>query len=426
MPIKKLKRKLSSQLFRNISWLGTSELLNRIFRFGVTILIARILSPYDYGLVAIISIVNEFINVFSLRGGIGSKIVQANETDVKSLCDTAYWMNWILCISLLILQCFAAFPIAWFYGDNNLILPICILSLGFLIQPFFDVHGALVTRENRLKIIALCNTSHSILSSILTVGMALLGMGIWAVVLPNLLTAPVWIVILRKNHPWRSPKHFTLKRWYEIFSFGRNILGVELLNKLRANLDYLLVGHFLGVQALGIYYFAFNAGLGISLSMISIICMALFPHLCAARNNLEQFKKRYFSSLKMIALIFVPLVLLQSILAPFYVPIVFGQKWVTAIPILILICLSALPRPFALTASQVLQAIDKTHIDLYWNLIFTVIFAVFLLVAVKEGIFWVAAAVLICHALVLPIFTILIIKYVFIQNPQLFFSSEKL
>jgi len=425
MFIKNVKQKLSSQLFRNISWLGGAELLNRIFRFGATILIARVLSPYDYGLVAIISIVNDFINVFSLRGGIGAKLIQADEADVEVLSNTAYWLNWMLCISLLIIQCLAAFPIAWFYGDNKLILPVCILALGFLIQPFFDVHGALILRENRLKIIALCNAMHSILGNILTIGMALSGMGIWAVVLPNLLTAPIWIIILHRNHSWRRPRYFTLERWYEIFSFGKNILGVELLNKLRANLDYLLVGRFLGVHELGIYYFAFNAGLGISLNVISIVCIALFPHLCAARGNLEQFKKRYFSSLKMIALIFVPLVLLQSSLAPFYVPIVFGQKWVTAIPVLVLICLSALPRPFALTASQVLQAVDKTHIDLYWNLIFTVIFAVFLLEAVRWGIFWVAAAVLICHVLVLPIFTVLVIRYVFVQNSQFLFSKEK-
>ncbi|MHC5831979.1 MAG: oligosaccharide flippase family protein, partial [Nostoc sp.] len=100
------------------------------------------------------------------------------------------------------------------------------------------------------------------------------------------------------------------------------------------NIDYLIIGRFLGINALGIYYFAFNAGLGISQNVINAFTSALFPHLCAARGDLKELKERYFSSLKFTAIIVVPLILLQSSLAPFYVPIVFGQKWVTAVPIL--------------------------------------------------------------------------------------------
>ena len=123
----------------------------------------------------------------------------------------------------------------------------------------------------------------------------------------------------------------------------------------------------MSIEALGIYYFAFNAGLGISLGIITSIKSALLPHLCNARDNLSQFRSRYFSSLKTIALVIVPMVLLQSSLAPIYLPIVFGDKWINAIPVLMLICLSAIPRPFADSASQLLLAVDKPEIDLIWN-----------------------------------------------------------
>ncbi|MEC4819485.1 MAG: lipopolysaccharide biosynthesis protein, partial [Scytonema sp. PMC 1069.18] len=111
-----------------------------------------------------------------------------------------------------------------------------------------------------------------------------------------------------------------------------------------------------------------------------------------------------------------PLVLLQSSLSRFYVPIIFGQKWLEAVPILIMVCLSAIPRPFAEAASLLLIAVDKGHITLYWNLIFTVIFALSLLVAVQWGVIWVAATVLIIHVLVLPIFTFWASKYVLEKN----------
>lgn len=412
MLISKLRHKLSGQYIRNIGWMGGAEFANRIFRLGTTVVISRAFTPYDYGLVAVVLTTNEIANVFTLRGGIGSKLIQASKEDVDILSDTAYWMNWIMCIALFIIQCLVAFPIAWFYGDNQVILPICVIAIVYLMLPLYAVQGALIFRENRLNIIALCNVSQSLIGSILTIIMALLGMGMWAIVLPIVLTNPLWVIIHLINHKWRPTKYFTLHRWREIAVFAVNLLGVEILNKLRANLDYLLVGRFLGIDVLGIYYFAFNAGIGISLNVINSLTWSLFPHLCEVRDNMAQFKKRYFDSLKTIAYIIIPLVLLQSTLAPFYVPIIFGEKWIKAIPILMIICLSAIPRPFAEAAGQLLQAIDKTHLNLYWNIIFSVIFAVCLLIAVKWGILWVAVSVLVSHLVALPIFSIWASKYV--------------
>jgi O-antigen/teichoic acid export membrane protein len=226
----------------------------------------------------------------------------------------------------------------------------------------------------------------------------------------------VWIVISYKNHSWRHPKVFKLERWKEITHFGSKLLGIDLLGRVRMYLDYLLVGRFLGIEALGLYFFAFNAGLGLSQSVIHSVTVALYPHLCAVRGDVEQLKKQFFGSLKTVALLLIPLVVLQTSLAQFYVPIVFGQKWITAIPILILICFSALPIALSRATSQLLQAVDKAHIDLYWNIIFTVIFAASLLVAMQGGIFWVAVAVLVSQAVAMPIFMVWVIRYVFAKN----------
>lgn len=414
--LNKLKQISSGQFVRNVGWLGGAELVNRIFRLGTTVTLARVFSEQDYGLMAIVYTVYDFASVFILRGGIGAKVVQADEQDVKTLCDTSYWLNWILCGAIFIIQCIAAFPIASFYGHKQIILPLCTSALIFLMLPLFLVHDALIQRENRLKITALCNATQSIFSNIIIVILSLLGMGVWAVVWSMVLTTPVWIIITWRNHPWRPPKSFTLERWQEITHFGKNLLGAELLNKLRMNLDYLIIGRFLGIQALGVYYFAFNAGYGITMNVINTFMSALFPYICAVREDSKQFKQRYFSSLKKISLIVVPLIVIQSLLAPLYVPIIFGKKWTAAVPVLIMICLSVIPRIFAWASSLLLNARNKTIINLYLNVIFTIVFAAAILFAVNWGIFWVAAAVLISHLLVLPAFTIWTHQYVFNEN----------
>jgi PST family polysaccharide transporter len=424
MLIHKLKQRLSSQFIRNVGWLGGAELVNRIFRLGTTVTLARMFSQQDYGIMAVVYTVLDFATVFTLRGGIGAKIVQADQEDVKTICDTCYWLNWILCSSIFIIQCLVAFPVAQFYGNSQLIWPLCTSALVYLMMPLYIVHNALIERENRLKVTAIANATQSILSNIMTVLLALLGMGIWAIVLPMVLTTPVWIVINWMNHAWRPPKSFKLDKWQDVTNFGKNLLLVGILNKLRGNLDYLLIGKFLGVEALGVYYFAFNAGLGISMNVINTFMSALFPHICAVRDDYQLFKQRYFSSLRKIAFIVIPIILLQSFLSPFYVPIIFGQKWVPAIPVLILICLSVIPRIFGWASSLLLNAIDKTDISLYINTTFTIVFSIAILIAVNWGIFWVAIAVLVSNLLVLNGFTIWIHRYVFNQNSHKFFIAK--
>jgi O-antigen/teichoic acid export membrane protein len=402
--VAKLKQKLSNQFIKNIGWLAGAELLNRVFRLAMTVILARSLSPYDYGVVAIVFTTIEFANLLTLRGGIGSKLVQVDEAELEELANTAYWLNWIICGAIFVLQCLAAFPIAWFYNNTQVILPICTVAIVYLILPISLVQTSLIQRQNKLKIFAIANAAGMGIGNSLAICFALSGWKAWSVIVPVVLSTPIWSVVYLKYCTWRPTGPITLARWRELLLFAKDPVGIEFLDKVRANLDYLIIGRFLGVEALGIYYFAFNAGLGISLNIMSMICTALFPHLCEARDNLRLLKEKYFSSLKTIGVFFIPLVLLQSGLAPIYVPIVFGQRWTNAIPILI--CLSALFRPFSSAAAQLLLTVGKGQLSLYWDLIFTVIFTIAILISVRSGIMAVAIAVFLVHTLAIPPFVV--------------------
>lgn len=408
----RIQNLLNNKFIRNLSWLGASELINRVFRLGTTVILARFLMPHDYGLAAIILTITDLVQILSLVG-ITDKIIQAPEEGLDELCNASYWLNWTLCCALFSLQCLIAFPVAWFYNDTQLILPICLTALIFLVTPLGSIQYVLILRENRLKVVAINNTIQLTASNIMTAVFAVFGLGLWAIVLPRVLIAPVWAYSFHTNHSWRPTVGFTTQGWGEIIKFGKHILGVQLLKALRNNLDYLIVGRFIGMDELGIYYFAFNAGLGISLSVITSLNSAMLPHLCSVRTEWSKFKQTYMSTLKTIAVVIVPLVLVQSTLAPLYVPIVFGQKWVPAIPVLILICLSAIPRPFADAASQLLVATDKPHFVLRWDVLFTIFFTGALLIGVQWNSFGVASAVLLLHVIALPLFTLWATRHVF-------------
>ncbi|MEL6459562.1 MAG: lipopolysaccharide biosynthesis protein [Cyanobacteria bacterium J06621_15] len=431
-----INKKISSQFIRNLGWLGIAEVLYRVLRLGLVVITARYLTPYDYGLGAIILAVREFAITFA-DVGIGAKIIQAEEKQLPQLCSSAFWLNWLIFASLFMIQALAAFPIAASYDSKEIIFPIIVSGLAYIIWPIYGIQKTLIQRENRFKVIAFTDVVQYSLSGILTAIFAFMGMGVWSFALPIVLVAPLEIIIYYRYHPWRPKEGFTTLYWDEILSFGKNILGVGLLRTLRNNLDYLIVGRFVGIEELGIYFFGFNAGLGISLSIINAITSVMLPHLCEARTELKEFKHRYLHSLRTIGLIIVPFVLLQSSLSPIYVPIVFGKQWIPAIPILIIICLSAIPRPFANAASQLLIAIGKPHLDLWWNVIFTGLFALFLFIGVNSefvvntvfgadtvnsltsmlGEHWtvvgIALSVLLVHAIFLPFFTVWATRYVF-------------
>ena len=401
----KVRKKFSSQFVRNISWLGLSELIPRICRLGVVVILAHFLNSYDYGLAAIVLAVSEFTRVF-MDFGVNAKIIQADDANVEELSNSGYWLNWVIFVSLFIIQSLVAFPVSWFYHDNQLILPICAAGIPYLIWPLSAVQNALIQRENRLKITALHNTVQNSLSYLLSALLASQHFGLWSIVLPGVLVAPVGVIIYNVNYDWKPTSGFTTHRWNEIVSFGKNILGGQLLKAVRNNLDYLIVGRFLGIEQLGIYFFGFNAGLGISLSIISALGTAIFPYLCEARSEPAKFKQRYFNGLKTISFVIIPLVLLQVSLAPIYVPILFSPKWVVAVPVLMLICLSAIPRPFADAASQLLVAVGKPHLVLRWDVLFSTLFLAALLIGVQWQAVGVAAAVLIIHLMAMPLFTL--------------------
>jgi O-antigen/teichoic acid export membrane protein len=412
----KLKYLLSGQLIRNIGWLGIAELINRVFRLGTTVTLARIFSPEDYGLMAVIYMTFELVTVFTHRGGVASKIIQADEHEVKELAKTAYWLQWIVCISLFLLQCGASFLIAWFYGNQQLIPLLSATALVYLLLPLCAIHLAFIERENRLKIIAICNVAQSTISNTVIVIFCFLGVGIWSIVWAILIAEFAWIFIAWKNCDWQPPSYFQLKEWPKIFNYSKNIVGIELLNKLRLNLDYLIIGRFLGMEQLGFYFFAFNAGSGITMNIVTNFMSALFPYLCAARESTQKLKQDYYSSLKTLALIVIPVVVLQSALSPWYVPIIFGEKWISAIPILILICLSVIPYTFKQSSTWLLNAMDRTQVTLYFDLIFTVVFGIVILGLVNQGIFAVALAVLASHVIVSLGFSLWTIKTVFSQQ----------
>jgi teichuronic acid exporter len=423
--MQKLKALTASRYVQNVGWLGVAELINRIFRLATTITLIRLFSKADYGMLSAIYTVFEFGLTFSMGEGIGSTILQADDENVDEIATNVYWLNWILLGSIFLIQCVLAYPIALFYKNPDLTFPIIFLGFCYLMMPIYSIQETLLARKNRLEVQSWAMAAQAIVVNMLTVGLVIAGFGIRGVVLSMLLGNIPWIILMLRHESWR-PKYFTISRWREIFRFGSRVLGVELLSRFRMNVDYLLVAGMLGTEALGLYFFAFNAGLGISQSILWAIGSAWYPEFCEARGSLSELRTKWMNSFKTIGCVIVPMVLFQVTFAHWYIPILAkGNKWDDAIPIVMIICLSAIPLAISRSNSQLLKAMDRMKLDLIWSVVFMAVFsaAIGAAILISKGfeingsyqipLLAVAVTVLVSQAIFVPGFALFIDRKLF-------------
>lgn len=408
----------SNRFLRNIGWLGLSEGFVRLTRLGTAVVLARVLDPVTFGIAALVLTINELVHVFN-RNGIGAKIIQCNKKELNEIVETAYRMGCVICSSLFVLQCLLAYPIAKYYDSPSLTPMLQVLALVYLIMPFGLVQSALVQRAQRMKTKALIEGVQVGIDNILTAILAISGLGAWAIVLPKLLVAPIWVIGYRKAFQWSSSgKFFQFARWRDILKFGKFFLGIEVLKTARLNLDNLIIAKFLGIEALGLYYFARNAGLGFSMSLINAMSAALYPNLCELKTNTQKLKARFLYNLKRVSSLVSPLILLQTLLAPWYVPIVFGAQWNDAIPILMLLCFSAVLRPLGESASALALAREHIQLDFRWNVIFTLIFVVLAAIGAQYSLLTVALCIAALYTITQPLYCHFVYQRVLKQSSK--------
>ena len=390
---------------RNLSSMALAQIAIRLSRLVTVVVLTRLLDPADFGAASLVLTVYEFIALFT-RNGIDLAVVRAAPDEVEQMARGAHWLSWSVCGALTLFQAAIAWPVAMAFADLSLALPIALMGLIYLVTPPCHMQIAMLQRDGRVSVLARAGAVQVMVDNGLSAILALCGLGFWAIVLPKLIVAPLFMVMIRRAHPWRPQGRPNTRHWRAIVAFCRPVIAVEMLSTVQANIDNVLVGYFLGVEALGLYYFAFNAGLGITLGLVNSFAIAVYPHLCAAFGDRAQLRARFLHTTRLLGWIVVPAVLLQSCLAPIYVPLVFGAKWQAAVPVLMLICLSALARPFASTTRQLLRAAGRPDIDLRWQGLTTLVLVALLLIGAQVGVVAVAAAVLVAQTLVLTVFSL--------------------
>lgn len=319
---------------------GAAEAATRVVRLGAILVVARQVSPETLGTAALALSLFELVRVLA-NAGIGQRIIIATDAELAGICRTASWLFWALCSAVMLVQ-LAVAALAWLVFDlSDVGAMLTLLSFIYLFMPAGLVQIFLAMRDQRMARTAKVAAVQNIADCALTVALVLVWPSAWALILPKLLTAPIWLILARRAFPWSPDRQARPAAIAEFAGFGPSVLASEVLSAARLHADKLVVGAVLGTEALGLYYFAFNAGLGITQSIVAASNLVLFPQLAKAGNQrLEvEFRKAFALGLAVLLL----LVAAQVLLAPVYVPIIFGATWIVAVPYLSILAGAAIP-----------------------------------------------------------------------------------
>ena len=330
----------AAPLVRGLMAFGSAEAATRVVRLGALLIVARQLTPEIFGAAALALSLFELVRVLA-NVGIGQRLILATREELPGLCRTAHRLFWTTCLGVAAIQLAIAGVLFAFFDLGEAAAMLSVLSLVYFAMPPGLVQIFLAMRENRMSTVARVTAAQNMADSLFTVALVIIWPSAWAIVLPKLLAAPVWTIMARNSSFWRLDKAQPKAPAREFAVFGPAILGTEMLGAARLHADKLVIGAVLGTEALGIYYFAFNAGLGITQSFVAACNLVIFPHLAKAKASqaLAELRKAFATGLAMLA----PVVAAQALLAPFYVPLVFGENWVAATPYIVMLSCAALP-----------------------------------------------------------------------------------
>lgn len=360
--INKVRTIASDRFINGFGWMAGADFAARVTRILTTIILARYLTPLDFGMAAVAITTFEIVRLF-IQNGLSAALIKAGEKDLSGLSLTVHRLAWCVCIALFLIQTGIGVILAHITGQASTGWMITALAGVYLHMPFGVLHAWTLQRQERLKRIAGVASVQMISDNALTAVLAIAGLGPWAIVLPKLITAPIWLVGIMWARPWRPDRSAKAAPAWPIVKFATPVLMAELTAGLRQHLDKLIVGALFGLEGLGIYFFAFNAGVGLSASLSSAFNAALMPRLCQVARDGQALLGTFTRLMKTSGLVISAILLIQAAATFIYVPILFGNQWAVHVPVVAILCLSGPGRFWADASNIALRASGRSGLE---------------------------------------------------------------
>lgn len=348
-------------------WDIVGKLANGGMGFILTIFLARLLEPSDFGLIAIVLVFLGFMSIF-FDAGLASALIQRKRV-LPIHYSSVFYFNLIISAVLILLVCVFSRGIASFYDNQKLISLIQVMSISFMLGALSSVQKVQLQKELNYKLLSKITIVSTVMSGVIGILLAYYGAGVWSLVAQNLSLGIITNILLWKTSQWRPSFIFSIKALKSLWRFGFNVFIVSIMNGFFGRIDVLVAGKIVSPSVLGFYdrakhlnqmIYSYTAG-----SLISI----LFPVLSKVHKDLPRFQSIF---IKIYAILGFGVFLL---IGSFYlishelIILLFSEKWLVSVEYFKIIVLSVFAPVFGALLTNVLISRGKSkrylNIDIY-------------------------------------------------------------
>lgn len=350
----------------------------------VSIILARILAPEEYGIVALVTIFITISNVF-IESGFGTALIQKKDADNLDF-SSVFYCNIVISIILYLIIFFASPLIAKFYNMQLLIPILRVLAISVLIASVKSVQHAYVSRNMMFKKFFASTLIGTLVSAVIGIWMAYKGYGVWALVTQQLLNTIIDTIVLWITVKWRPILKFSLERLKCLFKFGWKMLCSGLMDTIYNELYGLAIGKIYSADQLAFYNRANQFPKLITVNIDGSISSVMLPALSNEQDNKEKLKNMVRRAIKTSSFLLFPMMIGLAVVAEPLVKIILTDKWLPAVPLLQLLCFSYALWPIHTINLQAISALGRSDIFLKLEIIKKAIGIIALLISCPFGI----------------------------------------
>lgn len=374
---------LRKQAINGVIWSFSQQFSMQIINFGVQIILARLLMPEVFGLVAMLTV---FISIGQtlMDSGMTSSLIRTKNPDQIDY-STVFFTNMMVSVGIYILTYLSAPAIAAFYEQEILTNLLRVYALTFVIRSFVAVHTAKLTKEMNFKTLMKLQVPSTIVGGIVGVVLAYMGFGVWSLVWLNLSQAIIftiqnWIFI-----QWRPSFLFNKRRFKYHFSFGYKLTLSGLLDTVYNDAYRIVIGKYFSPTSVGFFNQAENMRLFPVQQMSYVMGKVTFP-LFSNLSNDQQLKSAYRSTMKLVLFAVLPVMLILIIGAEELFLFLFGEKWLPAVPYFKILAIASIIRPISQYNLNILKVKGRSDLFLKLEVIKKIIGIIVIIIALPYGI----------------------------------------
>ena len=373
-------------------WLFFRKFAVRLINLGAIYVLARKLSPSDFGVVALARVALRLITDGTSQTT-STFIIYDNQEDWKERVNTGFWLNVILLILLfIILLIILPFIVKFYKGGIFLKRIVLWFFVAFVFTELRSIPDALLKKKLLYNKLVLKDTIMDGLSAIISVFMAIYGYGVWSLVTPFVIVSILNLPVSFFQSKW-FPDKISLKGAGRIIKYTVHIIGTNILTFLSNEGDTLIVGKLLGFRDLGIYNRAYASANLIVSNIKSVATDVSFPSLSSVNRDIKRLHRAFIKMLELLSVVAFPLTIGLIVLAREFILVLYGQQWIQSVVPMQILAIMALRRVVGSPAGTLFNAKGKPDIMLKFGIVFTPLYLISVFFGALHGMIGVALSV---------------------------------